>query len=255
MIRTYQIINSIALVSTLVINYLSNTGIFNGQTMSSISERYNNLFTPAGYAFSIWGLIYLGLLGFVIYYGPFTKDSEEKNKIIYRTGSWFIISCIANSFWIVCWLNDYLLASVLLMILLFISLLKIITLNFDTIKSLDFRKKVFFSFPFSIYAGWVSVALIANIAAYLQKIEWNTFGISHTAWTVIMITIALIVHLFMIWKKNMNAFAVVAVWALSAIAVANNNINYVVFLYSILTSIVVLVNILYTSLVKKKIVN
>jgi len=255
MIRIYQISNSIAFVSTLVMNYLSNTGIFNEETMSSISERYNNLFTPAGYAFSIWGLIYLGLFGFVIYYGPFSKQSEEKNKIIHRTGIWFIVSCFANSLWIVSWLNDYLLASVILMIILLISLLKIIMLNYGTIKSSDIRKKVFFSIPFSMYGGWVSVALIANFAAYLQKIEWNAFGMSLTTWTIIMITIASVLHLYMIWKKGMNMFAIVAVWAFTAIAVANNNTNYVVFLYSILTSIVILVNILYSSYTKKRLNN
>ena len=67
--KTLQIANGIALVSTIVINYLSNTGAFNGKTIADFSDKYHNYFTPAGYAFSIWGLIYLGLLAFVIYTG------------------------------------------------------------------------------------------------------------------------------------------------------------------------------------------
>ena len=58
--KNFQILNAVALVATVVINYLSNTGVFNGETMATISAKYQNLFTPAGYAFSIWGLIYLG---------------------------------------------------------------------------------------------------------------------------------------------------------------------------------------------------
>ncbi len=67
--KALQISNVIALLITLAINYLSNTGIFNGNTMATVSARYQNYFTPAGYAFSIWGVIYLGLLAFVIYQG------------------------------------------------------------------------------------------------------------------------------------------------------------------------------------------
>jgi hypothetical protein len=65
--KTLQIANILALIITLIINYLSNTGIFNGNTMATVSARYQNFFTPAGYAFSIWGVIYLGLAAFVIY--------------------------------------------------------------------------------------------------------------------------------------------------------------------------------------------
>ena len=65
--KTLQIANGVALVFTIVMNYLSNTGIFNGNTMQTVSDNYRNFFTPAGYAFSIWGVIYLGLLGFVFY--------------------------------------------------------------------------------------------------------------------------------------------------------------------------------------------
>ena len=54
---------------TLVINYLSNTGIFNGNTVKIVSDKYHNYFTPADYAFSIWGLIYLDLIVFVFYTG------------------------------------------------------------------------------------------------------------------------------------------------------------------------------------------
>ena len=65
--RILQIANGFFLIITVIINYLSNTGVFNNNTMASVSVRYQNLFTPAAYAFSIWGLIYLGVFGFIIY--------------------------------------------------------------------------------------------------------------------------------------------------------------------------------------------
>lgn len=251
MVKLFQILNIVALIITIVVNYLSNTGVFNGETMASISAKFQNLFTPAGYAFSIWGLIYLGLLGFVIYYGPFTKNTETKGKVIINIGWWFTISCIANCLWIITWLYEYTLLSIPVMILLFISLLKIIENNLSIIGSKDIKTAIFLRWPFYIYSGWISVALIANIAAYLTKIDWPGFGISETAWTLILFAIAAMIHLYMIWKMNRSVFALVAVWALIAIAVASHGSHQTVYISAMVTAVFILVNIVLKLLKKK----
>lgn len=242
MTRRFQILNMVALVVTIVVNYLSNTGILNNETMASISAKFQNLFTPAGYAFSIWGLIYLGLLGFVIYFGPFGKSTDAKEKIVLNVGWWFIISCIANSLWVCTWLYEYIFLTIPIMVILFISLLKIIGNNREIIESKDFKTAIFLSLPFYIYSGWISVALIADVAAYLKKIQWSGFGISETVWTVVMFAVAAIIHLYMVWKLNMTAFALVAVWALIAIAVANQHSNFTVYISAIITAILIFLN-------------
>ncbi len=245
MVKRFQILNIIVLLATIGINYLSNTGLLNNETMASISAKYQNLFTPAGYAFSIWGFIYLGLLGFVIYYGPFAKNTEAKEKTILNTGWWFFISCIANSLWIFTWLYEYTLLTIPIMMLLFVSLLKIIRNNRGLIESRDFKTTVFLRLPFYIYSGWISVALIADAAAYLKKIQWSGFGIPETGWTVLMFIIAAVIHLYMVWKQNMSTFALVAVWALIAIAVANQYSNQAVYISAIVTALFVFVNIVF----------
>lgn len=251
MAKLFQILNAVALVATIVVNYLSNTGIFNNETMATISARYQNLFTPAGYAFSIWGLIYLGLLGFVIYYGPFTKNTDTKEKTILNVGWWFAVSCVANSLWIFTWLYEYTFLTIPIMVVLFISLLKIIGNNRSILESKDLKTTIFLRLPFYIYSGWISVALIADIAAYLKKIQWSGFGISETVWTVIMFAVAAIIHLYMVWKQKMGAFALVAVWALIAIAVANQHSNQTVYIAAIITAIVILVNVFFQMLKKR----
>ncbi|GEN77609.1 tryptophan-rich sensory protein [Chryseobacterium hagamense] len=251
MAKRFQILNILVLMATICVNYLSNTGLINNETMASISAKYQNLFTPAGYAFSIWGLIYLGLLGFVIYYGPFIRQTEAKEKTVLHTGWWFAVSCVANSLWIFTWLHEYTLITIPIMILLLVSLLKIIGNNRDMIGSRDFKTTVFLRLPFYIYSGWVSVALIADVAAYLKKIQWSGFGIPETGWTVLMFIIAAAIHLYMIWKKNMSAFGLVAVWALIAIAVANRYSNQTVYVSAIVTALFILVNIVFKRSKKK----
>ena len=246
--RLLQISNAVALIVTIVINYLSNSGSLNGKTVADISGKYHNYFTPAGYAFSIWGVIYIGLLGFVFYTGGslFKKDRDHNtlgNDVVLQIGWWFVISCIGNSFWIIAWLYEYLWITVILMLIVLFSLLKIII---NTRMELDFhpiKKYVFVFWPFAIYAGWISVALIADIAAWLTKIEWNGWGISQSTWTVIMIVVAGAINIFMIWKRNLREYALVGVWALVAIAVANRDGIKPIVYSSIIVAAIIFINI------------
>lgn len=242
MSRTLQIANGIALVFTILFNYLSNTGVFNGKTIGNVSDEYHNLFTPAGYAFSIWGLIYILLFAFVIYTGRslFKPEKNEGETFVTRMGWWFVVSCIANCLWIVTWLYGYTGLSVLVLAAAFISLMVIV------LEALKYYRgsaeKWFINIPFQIYAGWLSVALIAAAASWLQKIGWEGFGLSEEAWTVIMITVAVAVHLFMTWQKRALAFALVAVWALVAIAVSNQDINYTVYAAALVAALIIAVS-------------
>lgn len=109
-----------------------------------------------------------------------------------------------------------------MMILLF-SLLKIILNTRMELEYHPVKNYVFIFWPFAIYSGWVSVALIANIAAWLTKINWDGWGISAISWTIIMICIAGLINLLMIWIRNLREYALVGIWALIAIAVSNNS--------------------------------
>lgn len=222
--RTLQIANGIALVSTLIINYLSNTGLLNGSTIGSVSGNLTTLFTPAGYAFSIWGLIYLLLIGFVFYQGRSLFSSKTKaDEVVLKIGWWFVLSCIANSGWVFLWIYGYTGISCVFILLLLFSLMQII---FRCRLELDlepFSKMLFVAWPFVLYAGWVTVASIANISAYLFKSNWDGFGIPQDTWAITMIVVAVGVNIWAIVTRNLREFAVVGAWALVAIAVRNQD--------------------------------
>ena len=220
--KTLQISNAVALIITIVVNYISNTGILNGNTMKTVSDSYSNYFTPAGYAFSIWGLIYIGLLAFVVYTGRSLFKKDDGDQIVLKIGWWFVISCLGNSLWVISWLYLYTGASVIIMIVVLFSLLKIILNTRMELDAHPLKRYLLIYWPFAIYAGWISVALIANIAAYLTKINWNGWGISEINWTIIMIAIAGLLNVFMILTRNLREYGLVGIWALIAIAVSNN---------------------------------
>ena len=232
--KSLQILNGIAFGSTIFVNYLSNTGILDGKTIGNVSDNIKSLFTPAGYAFSIWGLIYLLLFGFAIYQGKSLFKKRKEDSFVEKIGIWFIISCIANCLWIFSWIYGYTGLSCVFIFLLLIALLKIVVNLNINLNKVSTSKFTFLHLPFIIYSGWVTVASVANVSSYLVKIDWNGFGISDEIWTIIMILIAVIINALMLFKKNMSAFALVGAWALIAIGVANqtkeNTVGFIAFL-------------------------
>jgi hypothetical protein len=242
--KTLQISNAIALLVTITVNYLAAAGKFNGVTVADISNQYHNYFTPASFAFSIWGVIYLGLLGFVLYSGRslFLKDKSD-DEILLNAGWWFILSCLANSLWIIFWVNNILWATVLMIMFLLFCLIKIIlNLNME-MDYHPFKRYFFIYWPFAIYSGWITVATIANISAFLVKMNWNGWGISPVLWTIIMIGIAGIVNLYALWKRNLREFAIIGVWGLTAISVENFHDEKSIFYIAVIVAILVFMNI------------
>ncbi|MBS1762345.1 MAG: tryptophan-rich sensory protein [Bacteroidetes bacterium] len=222
---------------TIAVNYLSNSGFINGNTMKTISDKYHNLFTPAPYAFSIWGIIYLLLFCFLIY--SFSILNNAEHEIINKIGVWFIVSCVANCCWVFAWLNEYLGLSVVLMIVLFISLLKIILNTKAEVADPPFKVIAFVWWPFVIYIGWICVALIADIAALLTQIQWDGFGLSENLWTKIVIAIAGIIYLLLTWVRNMRESGFVGIWALIAVAVSNKETDNSIYLTAIAVAVII----------------
>lgn len=219
--KLLQILNGVAFISVVIVNYLSNTGMLNNTTIGKISRGLNSLFTPAGYAFSIWGFIYFLLLGFVIYQGKSLFVAVKNDEFINNIGVWFLVSCIANSAWVFAWIYEYTGLSCLFIFGLLFSLLKIVMNTKMQLKSVSKSMQFFVWLPFAVYSGWVSVASVANVSSYLVKIGWNGFGISNEVWTIVMIIIATAINIIVLWTRDIKAFVLVGAWALVAIGIAN----------------------------------
>ncbi|HEY4288064.1 MAG TPA: hypothetical protein VGN00_13255 [Puia sp.] len=228
--RLLPVLNIIALLWTIATSYLSVTGIFNGNTMAIQSARYPTLFTPAPWAFSIWGLIYIALGAFVIFQARVTirpqnrsqaQVAEEAKTLQGQISGWFLLTCIANSCWVLAWMYDQVGLSVLIMIVLLFALFKIILRTGMELTDPPMRIIASVWWPFCLYSGWITVALLANISAWLVKIRWNGLGAEPLA--IIMTLIAGAVYLFMTWRRNMREYGLVGVWALIAVAMADRD--------------------------------
>lgn len=228
--KKLAVLNFLSLITAVLVSYLGNSMAWNGNTMSSLSEEYFNLFTPAGYAFSIWGFIYLALFAYCLFQlkRAFSKGNDA--TFVKKTGWWFFIANIANAAWVTAWLYEYTLLSVFLMLLILFSFIRIIQRTDMELWDAPLKIIAFVWWPICFYSGWITVATIANIAAYLSKIGWNGWGISEVTWTIIMILAATLIYAVIIFKRNMREFALVGVWALVAIFVRHTGeINSVAY--------------------------
>lgn len=222
--------NFLSVVLVIIVNYYSQVLRINNNTIGSLSKEYSNLFTPQGYAFSIWGLIFIALLTYSFFQIYRAFFSDEDSEFISQTGPWFAIANFANAGWVVVWLYEHTAISVMLMFLILFSLIQVIRKT--NMERWDAPARIIFFvwWPICLYAGWIAVATIANVAAYLAKNDWDGYFFSEIQWTIIMLIVAVIINLLMVYKRNMREFAAVGIWALVAIYVRHSG-NYPAIAY------------------------
>lgn len=211
-----QAVNVVAVVAVIVVNGLANALPLNGQTTGEISDRFQVYFVPAGYVFSIWGLIYLGLLAFAVYQA---LPAQRDNPRLRRIGYLFAGSCLANIAWLFLWHYEQFVLTLLAMFALLLSLITIyLRLEIGRV-AVSAAEKWLVSVPFSIYLGWISVATIANVTAVLDYLGWGGWGISGQMWAVIMLLVAGALAGALSLTRGDVAYSLVIMWALAGIAV------------------------------------
>jgi len=201
----------------VVVNGLAGgTTIIGGQNTAQISDAYPTLVTPAGYVFSIWGIIYTLLGVFVVYQALASQRGKDYHQ---KIGWLFALSCAANIVWLFLWQYVYLGVSVVLMLMLLGSLIMIyLRLDINRNDS-PIREKLAVQLPFSVYLGWITIATIANISVALVASNWNGFGVSPETWAMAIIIVALIIAVAVTVTRKDVAYPLVIIWALIGISV------------------------------------
>lgn len=217
--KTLQIVNIAAFIIVVAMNVLSNALPLNGRTAGEISDALPSYFTPAGYTFSIWSVIYLFLLGFTIYQA---LPSQRERPFLGKIGWLFAGTTVLNVIWLLAWHYGFYAVSVLFMVGLLVTLIGIyLRLNIGRPDpSLTIADKLLYQTPFSLYLGWITVATIANIASVAAYFGWNGFGIDGQIWSAILMMTAVVVAGLLLFNRRNAAYAGVLVWALFGIRAA-----------------------------------
>ena len=227
------VLSAIAFIGVLAVNGLANALPLNGANTGVLSDEIPNLFVPAGLTFSIWGLIYLLLAGYIV---AALKEVRRRagNDLSGGDSAWtmadavlFLINAAANIGWIFAWHWRNVGLAMLLMLVILGTLIILEGGNQSKLSrggALDpdhgrgAVRRFFLTVPLRVYLGWISVATIANATAVLVKAGWSGFGLDPRFWTVFVILAGLAVALgFSLFKRQVAA-PLVIVWAYAGIA-------------------------------------
>ncbi|WP_234735085.1 tryptophan-rich sensory protein [Tellurirhabdus bombi] len=249
--RLRQFLVVFTIISVLIMNYLSQTLPIGGQTNGQVSDRFHTDFTPAGYAFSIWSIIYLGLFCFAIYQ---LLPSQRTNPRFRATGLLVIINGILNCLWLVAFQNEYFSTSVLIIFGMVLTALGInLGLRLGAretpqdealIKEVSTAEKWLARVPFAIYFGWLTVASIANVSVWLLANGWSGWGLDTQTWSEIMMVGGLMIGLFTFIRIRSYAYLLVFTWAYIAIAVEqqpNGSVPHVAIAGAAIAAVVALI--------------
>jgi translocator protein len=195
-------------------NALASTGLINGVLTSDVSTRFPTVITPAGWAFSIWLVIYAGLSGFTVYQLLPAKLVEFR-----PVRTLYIVSCVLNCLWLWLWHSFQIAGSVVVIIGLWAVLLMLNSrLHGGAVPFLDglLGKGVF-----GLYLGWVTAASLVNILVLLVSMEVNLLPAAWSVVGVIMILLAASAAVLARFKLRNFTFPLAIAWAAAGIVVAS----------------------------------
>lgn len=210
-----RLLVTVTYLGMVAVNYLANSLPLNGRRTGDVSAAYSSLFTPAGITFSVWGVIYLLLGAHVLYqWGLFRSGAESPADavLLNRVGVLFAVSSMANTAWVFAWHYDMIPLSVVLIVGI-LGCLTFITSIIRRSEPLRRQRYWFLSVPFSVYFGWTTVAVVANITVLLVSLDWDGFGLTDAAWAATAMAIGTLV---MVRNRDI-AYGLVLIWAFAGI--------------------------------------
>lgn len=200
-------INLVLLVVTLAINAMGASGIINGLSQKEVSDMYQTIITPAPFTFSIWSVIYTLLIISIV--TMIIKNNDDYyGEAIDRISYLFWISCALNAIWIISF--SYLLIGLSTVFIFAFLLVMIIIIK--QIAKIQNGKRWLLASTFGLYSGWLLIATVVNIAAWLVKLGWSGFGIADETWASIILLIAVGLTLLVLTDIKNAIFPLPIAW-------------------------------------------
>lgn len=206
--KTKAWVNLVLLGLTLIVNAMGAFGLINDLSQREVSDMYPTLITPAPSTFSIWSVIYTFLIISIIVLLVKYKDPYY-GRAVDEISYLFWVSCLLNIVWIVTFSYNLIGLSTLFIF----GFLLVMVFIVKKVGKIQKKRRWLLPVTFGLYAGWLFIATVVNIAAWLVKIEWNGFGIADETWASIILLVAVGLTLFVLLDIKNAIFPVPIAWA------------------------------------------
>ncbi len=202
------------LVIMLALLATSSIGLWGPNPVGQSSNYVDPLIVPAGYAFSIWSMLYVWLI-----YFPFRQWHRLRKKTLYPAAKpmavLYSVNVIGNGLWLVFASYDWLFLALITIVGMLYTLYRI---N-DLLEDSTTIHYIFDRIGFTLYFAWITLATVLNASAALSLYRWSGFGISQVTWSLLILIVVCVLGLLVFRRYRDAAYSAVVVWALSALAV------------------------------------
>jgi tryptophan-rich sensory protein len=210
--RVERVLVVLATVAVVAINALAGAGLLNDVSTGEVARRFDLPYTPAGYAFAIWSLIYLGLTAFTVAQAVPSRWPSSRLDAIRPA---YVFSSVANGAWLWFWHHEALLGSLAVMALLLGSLTYIYRTLAATPPATA-AEAWWLDRPLRLYCAWITVATLVNLAVVLAAGGMPDFD--PVLLSQLMIAATFAVGVFVYRRLRDPLFLCVIGWAAAAIA-------------------------------------
>ncbi|MCE7007591.1 tryptophan-rich sensory protein [Kibdelosporangium philippinense] len=201
---------SIALLCAAVLQVLAGivggAGLW-GESVGVVANSYPTLLLPAGTAFTIWSLIYVGFGAMAI------RQALQRNRDVHRrTGWWLVAAGVLNAAWILLFTNRLILLAQVVIVALLICL---IAAALRLQPANGWADRLLLHIPVMIYLGWVGVATVAGAATTAAAFDAAP---GNAAAIVLLALTGIAAALAVLRLPAVIGFAAAVCWALAWIA-------------------------------------
>ena len=174
------------------------------------------LIAPATPAFSVWSVIYLGLIVYAVWQLLPGQSSAERHR---RLGYWIAASLVLNAFWILSIQFDLLPLSVPIIVVLLAVLVQAF-LQAIAYPATSVADGIITDATIGLYLGWVCVATAANVTALLVASGFTGWGLPPELWSVVVVAVAAAVGVVLaVVSRGRISPALTLAWGLTWVAV------------------------------------
>jgi benzodiazapine receptor len=206
--RMNQVGVLVATFATIAVNTAAAAGLINGRTPEVVSAKFPTAITPAGYTFTIWALIYTGMIAFSVY--QMLPSKTARFSSIRRL---YLATCILNCGWIVLWHREMIGACLAVIILLDAAL---VVICYRLRETGSFVDAILSKAVFGTYCGWVTCAMLINLLIFLGLAGFD----AKARYLAVPLMIFAVITSFVIrWKFGNYLYPLAVAWALTGIAI------------------------------------
>lgn len=216
-----RILVLLAAVFAVLAGY-AQTALNIGQTPAEFSADSDATLRVAGYAFSIWGVIYLGLIAYGVYQvWPKTPETPLLRRLAWPS----VMALVGIAVWIFAAAFDWEGMTIALIVgSAVVLILPLMSLGSD-MAAAPLRERALVVWPLGLLAGWLTIASSVNILTVVTGNGMLPAALPPTGWAILAVAVVVGVALLVTARTRLLAYPIPIVWGLIAVFAAEQQRN------------------------------